>query len=64
MNLSEAIDEANQHESYHDYIGRRLREQNDREIKTVDERDEQILELKSRIKRLEEDMARILQHHE
>ena len=64
MNLSKAIDVANQHESYHDYIGRRLKEQNDTEIKTVDERDEQILELKSRIKRLEEDMARILQHHE
>ena len=64
MNLSEAIHEANQHESYHDYIGRRLREENNKQVKTVDERDEQISDLKYRIKRLEEDMARVLHHHE
>ncbi len=52
-------------ESYHDYIGRRLREEDtfgDR--KTIDQRDNEIFELKQRIIRLEEDMARLLYRHE
>ena len=64
MNLSEAIQEASQHESYHDYMRRRLKEENGKLVKTVDERDQQISDLKYRIKRLEEDMARILHRHE
>ena len=49
-------------ETYHDYMSRRLKE--DRPTKSVDERDQEIFQLKQRIQRLEEDMARILQHHE
>tara|TARA_X000000950_G_C13660376_1_gene555655 strand:+ start:624 stop:761 length:138 start_codon:yes stop_codon:yes gene_type:complete len=43
---------------------RRLKEENGKVVKTVDERDQQISDLKYRIKRLEEDMARILHRHE
>jgi len=50
------------HEPYHDYISRRLKE--DRPTKSVDERDQEIFQLKQRIRRLEEDMSRILQRHE
>lgn len=60
MNLSEA----NQNESYHDYMRRKLKEENSKVVKTVDQRDEQISDLKYRIKKLEEDMARILHRHE
>jgi hypothetical protein len=52
-------------ESYHDYIGRRLREENTfGDQKTIDQRDNEIFELKQRITRLEEDMARLLYRHE
>ena len=52
-------------ESYHDYIGRRLREENTfGDQKTIDQRDNEIFELKQRIIRLEEDMARLLYRHE
>lgn len=50
------------HEPYHDYISRRMRE--DRPEKTVDERDNEIFQLKQRIQRLETDMAHILKRHE
>ena len=49
-------------ESYHDYMGRRLKEE--RPMKSVDERENEIFELKQRIQRLEEDMAHILKRHE
>jgi len=52
-------------ESYHDYIGRRLREENTfGDQKTIDQRDNEIFELKQRITRLEEDMSRLLYRHE
>jgi len=52
-------------ESYHDYIGRRLREENTfGDQKNIDQRDNEIFELKQRIIRLEEDMARLLYRHE
>ena len=52
-------------ESYHDYIGRRLREEDTfGNQKTIDQRDNEIFELKQRITRLEEDMARLLYRHE
>jgi hypothetical protein len=52
-------------ESYHDYIGRRLREEDTfGDQKTIDQRDNEIFELKQRILRLEEDMARLLYRHE
>ena len=50
------------HERYHEYMSRRMKE--DRPEKTVDERDNEIFELKQRIQRLETDMAHILQRHE
>lgn len=50
------------HESYHDYISRRLKE--DHPEKSVDSRDQEIFELKKRIRNLEEDMARVLRRHE
>ena len=40
---------------------RRLREES---VKTVEQRENQIYELKQRIRRLEEDMAHILKRHE
>jgi hypothetical protein len=52
-------------ETYHDYIGRRLREENTfGDQKTIDQRDNEIFELKQRITRLEEDMSRLLYRHE
>jgi len=51
-------------ESYHDYIGRRLKQENFGDEKRIDERDNEIFDLKQRIRRLEEDMARILHRHE
>ena len=50
------------HEPYHEYMSRRMKE--DRPEKTVNERDNEILELKQRIQRLETDMAHILKRHE
>mgnify|MGYP003117945378 CR=1 FL=1 len=40
---------------------RRLREES---VKTLEQRENQIYELKQRIRRLEEDMAHILKRHE
>jgi hypothetical protein len=51
-------------ESYHDYIGRRLKEETFGEEKKINERDNEIFDLKQRIKKLEEDMAIILRRHE
>jgi len=52
-------------ESYHDYIGRRLREESTfGDEKTIDKRDNEIFELKQRILKLEEDMAIVLRRHE
>lgn len=51
-------------ESYHDYVSRRLKEVGPRPEKTVQERDREILELKQRIRNLEDDMSRILNRHE
>ena len=50
------------HEPYHDYMSRRMKEE--RPEKTVDQRENDIFELKQRIHRLEEDMAHILKRHE
>ena len=50
------------HEPYRDYISRRMKE--DKPEKTVDERDNEIFQLKQRIQRLETDMAHILKRHE
>ena len=46
-------------EGYYDYILRKFKEE-ESAIKTVEEREHQIAELKFRIHRLEEDMAHIL----
>lgn len=51
-------------ESYHDYISRRLREENFGDQKTIDQRDNEIFELKQRISRLEEQVGSLLNHHE
>jgi hypothetical protein len=52
-------------ESYHDYIGRRLREESTfGDEKTIDKRDNEIFELKQRISRLEEQVGSLLKHHE
>ena len=46
-------------ESYHAYMSRRLREE-----KTIDKRDNEIFELKQRIRKLEEQVGSLLHHHE
>ncbi len=46
-------------EGYYDYVLRKYKEE-ESAIKTVEEREHQIAELKFRIRRLEEDMANIL----
>lgn len=46
-------------EGYYDYILRRYKEE-ESAIKTVEEREQQIAELKFRIHKLEEDMAHVL----
>ena len=46
-------------EGYYDYILRKYKEE-ENAIKTVEEREAQIAELKFRIHRLEEDMAHVL----
>lgn len=46
-------------EGYYDYILRKYKEE-ENAIKTVEEREQQIAELKFRIHKLEEDMAHIL----
>ena len=51
-------DELNR-ESYHAYMSRRLREE-----KTMDQRDNTIFELKQRIRKLEEQVGSLLNHHE
>lgn len=52
-------------ESYHDYIGRRLREKSlTGDEKTIDKRDTEIFELKQRIQKLEIDMANLIGRHE
>jgi hypothetical protein len=51
-------------ESYHDYIGRRLREENFGDEKKIDQRDNEIFDLKQRIRRLEEQVGSLLNHHE
>ena len=51
-------------ESYHDYIGRRLREENFGDQKTIDQRDNEIFELKQRIRKLEEQVGSLLHHYE
>ena len=52
-------------ESYHAYISRRLREEsNFGDKKTIDKRDNEIFELKQRIRKLEEQVGSLLHHHE
>lgn len=52
-------------ERYYDYMGRRLREEsNFGDKKTIDQRDNEIFELKQRIRILEEQVGRLLHHHE
>jgi len=46
-------------ESYHDYVSRRLREE-----KVIDKRDDEIFELKQRIRKLETDMDILKGNHE
>ena len=52
-------------EPYHAYIGRRLKEEGFGDEKTIDERDNEIFELKRRISKLESDIDKYLfQRHE
>lgn len=51
-------------ESYHDYIGRKLAEETFGDVKKINERDNEIFNLKERIRKLEEDMAIVLRRHE
>lgn len=46
-------------ESYYDYMGRRLREET-----IIDQRGDEIFELKQRIKKLEDDMSILKGNHE
>jgi len=48
------------HESHHDYMARRLKETSTPMEKTNRELQKEIQELKSRVKKLEEDMAHVL----
>ena len=48
------------HESHHDYMARRLKETSTPMIKTNSELENEIETLKSRVKKLEEDMAHVL----
>tara|TARA_Y100000033_G_C2734453_1_gene105145 strand:- start:828 stop:1001 length:174 start_codon:yes stop_codon:yes gene_type:complete len=48
------------HESHHDYMARRLKETSTPMEKTNRELQKEIEELKSRVKKLEEDMAHVL----
>ena len=51
------------HESHHDYMARRLRETSTPMEKRNRELEKEIETLKSRIKKLEEDMAHVLRKH-
>ena len=51
------------HESHHDYMARRLKETSTPMTKTNRELENEIETLKSRIKKLEEDMAHVLRKH-
>lgn len=59
LNTNSSQQAAERREGYYDYMLRRYREE-ENAIKTVEERENIIADLKFRIRKLEEDMAHVL----